>query len=112
MPDAAPLSPPEPSVDPSEPSLPPPSPSIQLTPLLGQARSEQDQILNTLYASQIATLVWAAEAAGGLEQSRRGVIVGIALQRSPNNAQGVLGVQERRVFLAVMKIVQDLLKQT
>ncbi|KAI0810970.1 hypothetical protein BC629DRAFT_1589711 [Irpex lacteus] len=109
MPDTAPLLPPEPSADPSEPSLPPPSPSIQLTPVLGQAPSEHGQTLHSLYASQIATLIWTAEAAGALDSGRRGVIVGIALQKSPEEESTQ---HEQKVFVGVMRMVTELLKQS
>lgn len=109
MPDTAPLLPPEPSADPSEPSLPPPSPSIQLTPVLGQAPSEHGQTLHSLYASQIATLLWTAEAAGALDSGRRGVIVGIALQKSPEEESTQ---HEQKVFVGVMRMVTELLKQS
>ena len=108
MPDTAPLLPPELSSDPSVLSLPPPSPSIQLTPILGQAPSEHGQTLHSLYASQIATLIWTAEAAGALESGRRGVIVGIALQKSPEQGSTE---HEQKVFLGVMGMITELLKQ-
>lgn len=92
--------------------MPSPSPSIQLTPLLGQAQSEQAHILHSLYASQVATLVWSAGAVGEMEHGRRGVIVGIALKKSEGDVEGERNTRERRVFLGVMKIVKDLLKQS
>ncbi|KAI0093698.1 hypothetical protein BDY19DRAFT_989250 [Irpex rosettiformis] len=109
MPDTAPLLPTEPSPNPSDISLPPPSPSIQLTPVLGQAPSEHDQTLHSLYASQIATLVWTAEAAGALDSGRRGVIVGIALRKSSGEEGSTGG--EQRVFIGAMGMVTELLKQ-
>ncbi|KAI0689792.1 hypothetical protein BC835DRAFT_1282269 [Cytidiella melzeri] len=110
MPDTAPLLPPPPSVDSSEPSLPPPPPSIQLTPLLGQAQSEHGHTLHSLYASQVATVVWTAEETREMEVDRRGVIVGVALRSSPDDAEGGSNEHEQRVFLGVMKMIRELLK--
>ncbi|KAK0239954.1 hypothetical protein EDD85DRAFT_823896 [Armillaria nabsnona] len=101
-----------PAIDPTNPnaiSLPPPSPAIQLTPLLGNAPSEHVQILHNLFASQIATLVWAAEAESIMQPSRQSVIVGIALQKSNVTEGGELSDTERATFLGVMDMVQGLL---
>jgi proteasome assembly chaperone 3 len=110
MPDTAPLLPSEPSQNTSEPSLPPPPPSIQLTPLFGQAPSEFAQTLYSLYASQVATLIWTAEAAGEADGGRRGIVVGVALRGSPEN--GDSRGHEQKVFLGVMTMIQEMLKQT
>ena len=111
MPDTAPLLPPEPSSDPSVLSLPPPSPSIQLTPILGQAPSEHGQTLHSLYASQVATLVWTAQGGGELDLGRRGVTIGIALRRLPEGGQTGSHEHEQKVFYGVMKMVEEMFKQ-
>lgn len=60
-------------------------------------------MLHSLYASQIATLVWT------LSQQdipdRRSVIVGIALKKTESEES------TRKVFLGVVSVVKDLLKQ-
>lgn len=100
--------------DSSEPSLPPPPASIQLTPLLGNADSEHIQTLHSLYTSQIATLIWVAEAEGPLVNERRPVIVGIALRKSgdtlgSSNADEIgLNEHEKKVFYGVMELVREL----
>ncbi|KAG7447892.1 uncharacterized protein BT62DRAFT_946645 [Guyanagaster necrorhizus] len=103
-----------PAIDPADPiaiSLPPPPPAIQLTPLLGNAPSEHLQTLHNLFASQIATLVWAAEEESIIRPSRQSVIVGIALQKSDVNEGVGLSDTERATFLGVMDMVQRLLVQ-
>ena len=113
MPPAEPLLPPPPASDPSQPSLPPPPPSVQLTPLLGNAQSEHLQALHSLYASQIATLIWVSEAEGALALERRAVIVGIALRRSGDEMEGAaLSKEEKDVFFGVMDVVRALLTRT
>ncbi|PSR77353.1 hypothetical protein PHLCEN_2v7954 [Hermanssonia centrifuga] len=95
------------------PSLPPPPPSIQLTPLLGNAQSDHMQTLHSLYASQVATLVWTSEAEGSIDSDRRGVIVGIALQNvAEKGHEGGLSEHERGVFHGVMAMVKDLLARS
>ncbi|KAG8217712.1 hypothetical protein J3R82DRAFT_5868, partial [Butyriboletus roseoflavus] len=69
--------------------LPSPSPAIQLTPIFGSAPSVHMQTLYSLYAAQIATLVWLAT--GG---EPRSVVVGIALWRSEEEQQNFYGVME------------------
>ena len=112
MPAAARLLPPEPSADPLQPSLPAPSPSIQLTPLLGGPQSEHEQVLHSLYAAQAATLVWSVGAADGMEHNRRDVIVGIALEKAAEDAEGPQSTRERRIFFGVMKMLRDVLTQS
>ncbi|KAH0827178.1 hypothetical protein J3R83DRAFT_4870 [Lanmaoa asiatica] len=83
----------------------PPPPAIQLTPIFGSAPSAHMQTLYSLYAAQIATLVWLA--IGG---EPRSVVVGIALQRSNRRTEGELGKEEQQTFHAVMEALQVILK--
>ncbi|KAI0345161.1 hypothetical protein BDW22DRAFT_1354053 [Trametopsis cervina] len=107
IPDTAPLLSLESIAELAEFSLPPPPPAIQLTPLLGHAQSEHMQTLHTLYASQAATLVWIAEASGIMAPERRGVIVGVALKRSPED--GRASEYEQKIFHGVMGMLKELL---
>ncbi|KAF8910992.1 hypothetical protein CPB84DRAFT_1763076 [Gymnopilus junonius] len=84
--------------------LPEPSPAIQLTSLLGSAPSEHLQTLYSLYASQIATIVWTEEAQHGLDGQRRSVVVGLALNKNERDGGG-----ETEVFESVMSMLHDLL---
>ena len=107
---------PPPSPDPEQPNvvpLPVPPPSLQLTPLLGSAPTERVQTLHSLYASQIATLVWTMEEASVLEADRRAVVVGIALAKTTGAAEdsSELSPHDRSVFYGVMGMVRDLLAQ-
>ena len=114
MPSTMPLLPP-PLPDPSKPNsipLPAPPPSLQLTPLLGSAPSERAETLHSLYASQIATLVWTLEEANILESERRAVIVGIALSKAAGVTESTeLSAQDRSVFRGVMDMVRELLQK-
>jgi len=104
---------PAPPPDPSEPQvqpLPLPPAAIQLTPLFGSAQSEHMQTLHSLYAAQIATIVWTAESEGPLEVVRRNMVVGIALRKSDGTSDGNgLSQQEREVFVGVMNMLRDAL---
>lgn len=91
--------------------LPPPPPGIQLTPLLGNAQSEHLRTLHGLYASQIATIIWASEAQAALGIERRNVVVGIALARIPRDEESGLSDAEREVFNGVMGMIKRSLKQ-
>ncbi|KAK7020550.1 hypothetical protein R3P38DRAFT_2970120 [Favolaschia claudopus] len=98
--------------DPDQPnvrSLPEPPAAIQLTPLLGAAPSEHLQTLHCLYASQIATLLWTAGSSNPLEVTRRPIIIGVALRKSPATDDEGLSEHERSVFGGVMSMVQELL---
>lgn len=103
---------PPPPPDPSEPNiipLPIPPPSLQLVPLLGSAPSERIQTLHSLYASQIATLVWTLEEASVLEADRRPVVVGIALAKTTGSAvSSELSPHDRAVYHGVMEMVREL----
>jgi proteasome assembly chaperone 3 len=100
---------------------PPPAASVQLTSLMGIAPSAHLQTLHALYATQIATLIWAleGEAAGDAETmaTRRPVVVGVALKRdaSPGPAQATgsgLSGSERAVFLGVVAMLVELLRKS
>lgn len=91
-------------------ALPPPPPSIQLTPLLGSAPTDHLRTLYTLYASQVATIIWIAEAGGLMDGHRRSVIVGLALEKSGGEDQG-LSEAERETFHQVMGMIRDLVKE-
>ncbi|KAI0819540.1 hypothetical protein BC628DRAFT_1402112 [Trametes gibbosa] len=112
MPSTMPLLPPPPPdpMAPNELPLPIPPPSLQLTPLLGGAPTEQIQTLHSLYASQIATLVWTLEEASAFEAERRPVVVGIALARAAQPSQSSeLSAHDRSIFRGVMGMVRELL---
>ncbi|GJE87142.1 hypothetical protein PsYK624_032250 [Phanerochaete sordida] len=111
IPDATPLIPPPAlPADSSEVPLPPPPPSIHLTPLLGNAPTEHLQTLHSLYAAQVATLVWTSSADGLVGDSRRAIIVSIALRPVPGAEGGEsLSEHERRMFHGIMAVVRTLL---
>lgn len=85
--------------DPLEP-LPCPHPAIQLTPIFGSAPSAHMQTLYSLYAAQIATLVWLT--IGG---EPRSVVVGIALEKSKKHTDE----EEQHTFRGVMAALQALM---
>lgn len=92
-------------------ALPAPFPAIQLTPLLGSSPSDHHQTLQSLYASQIATLIWENPSHDTFDGSRRSVVVGLALRRADNAGMGCeLSEDERATFRGVMKMVQDVLR--
>ncbi|GLB34887.1 hypothetical protein LshimejAT787_0204520 [Lyophyllum shimeji] len=113
LPDTTPLLP-APPPDPLYPNqvLPPPPPAIQLTPLFGSAPSEHTQTLHSLYAAQIATIVWLQEGFGSIGNRRRSVVVGLALKKSDDGGHDE-GVTEREkvVFQGVMSSLQELLSR-
>ncbi|KAG2041588.1 hypothetical protein BDR03DRAFT_913113 [Suillus americanus] len=78
--------------------LPAPPVAIQLTPLLGGASSEHLQTLHSLYAAQIATIIWVEEAKK-MAVDRKSVVVGIALRDA----------DERKTFHGVMNHLYHLL---
>jgi len=65
------------------------------------------QVLHSLYASQIATIIWTLESEGIMEASRRSVVVGIALSKS-TQSDGNLTEAERETFLQVMSMLREL----
>ena len=112
IPDTVPLLPPPPS-HPSDPNrllLPPPPAAIQLTYLLGGSSSEHMQTLHSLYAAQIATIIWTHESQTALEASRRSIVVGVALCGRDSDANA--DKRERAVFEGVMTMLQELLLST
>lgn len=115
MPSTMPLlpAPPPDAAQPNERPLPVPPPSLQLTPLLGSAPIDRMQTLHSLYASQIATLVWTLEEASVLEADRRPVVVGVALAKSTSEPaqSSELSPHDRTVFRGVMEIVRELLER-
>ncbi|KAF7304822.1 hypothetical protein MKEN_01196300 [Mycena kentingensis (nom. inval.)] len=100
IPNTIPLAPP---ASPNE--LPEPSPAIQLTPLLGNAPTPHMQTLHSLYAAQIATIMWTT--ASPLDVTRRSVVVGIALKPSQSDDE-TLSQRERDVFAGVMSMVAEI----
>ncbi|KAF7440726.1 hypothetical protein PC9H_001074 [Pleurotus ostreatus] len=107
IPSTAPLLVPSDAPDADEDQLPQPPPSIQLTPLMGSAQSDHMHTLNSLYASQIATLVWLAEET--LRPSRRNVVVGLALRRTDSETIPALIDVEKRTFVQIMGVVREAL---
>jgi hypothetical protein len=77
-------------------------------PLLGNAPSPHIQTLHSLYAAQIATIIWTAGSNSPLEVSRKSVVVGIALRKSDGHDDAGLTESERIVFAGVMSMVQEL----
>ena len=67
------------------------------------------QSLYSLYASQIATIVWLAESEGLLGVSHRGVIVGIALKKR-SGGPGVIA-EDTETFRSVMDMVYEVVQQ-
>jgi hypothetical protein len=63
--------------------------------------------LHSLYAAQIATILWTAEFDGPLEVDRRNVVVGIALRKSDGAGSDELSQEEREVFRGVMDMLRD-----
>ena len=66
------------------------------------------QSLYSLYASQIATIVWLAESEGLLGVSHRGVIVGIALKKR-SGGSGVTA-EDTETFRSVMDMVYEVVQ--
>lgn len=108
IPSTAPLLVPSDAPDAGEDQLPQPPPSIQLTPLMGSAQSDHMHTLNSLYASQIATLVWLAEEEA-LRPTRRNVVVGLALRRTDSETIPALVDVEKRTFVQIMGVVREAL---
>ena len=81
--------------------FPAPPAGIQLTPLLGGSPSEHLQTLHSLYAAQIATIIWVEEEKRSLAVDRRSVVVGIALRKAKATGDE-LDADERNIFHGVM----------
>lgn len=88
--------------------LPSPPAALQLTTLLGSAPSEHMHTLYSLYASQIATIIWTVEGEGPSEVSRRSVVVGLALRKSEETSGMGLTERERNIFQGVMTMLYEL----
>lgn len=86
--------------------LPAPPAGIQLTPLLGGASSEHLQTLHSLYAAQIATIIWVEEEKRSLAAVRRSVVVGIALRKAKEGDE-----LERNTFHGVMDYLYRILDE-
>ncbi|KAF9227688.1 hypothetical protein BS17DRAFT_774160 [Gyrodon lividus] len=97
--------------DPAPEPLPSPPAAIQLTPLFGSAPSEHMQTLHSLYAAQIATLIWLADDEELMGSDRRSVIVGVALRKSKNVSEEELNKEERQVFHGIMDTLRTSLKE-
>ncbi|KAH8833680.1 hypothetical protein DL96DRAFT_1577967 [Flagelloscypha sp. PMI_526] len=106
LPSKIPLPPrPEPNPDtPTQIPLPDPSPAIEITPLLSSAPSEDIQTLHNLYAAQIATLIWTAEAENHVDV-RRPLVLGIALRKSNSSGHEL----NPEIFGGIMKMVSEVL---
>lgn len=70
------------------------------------------QTLHSLFASQIATIIWTAESDGSLEINRRNVVVGLALRKSESSSGDGLNQQERDLFVGVMDMLRDTLSKS
>jgi len=70
------------------------------------------QTLHSLYAAQIATIVWTAESDGLLEVDRRNIVVGIALRKSDGGDGGGISPEDREVFVGVMDMLRELLARS
>ncbi|PPR03619.1 hypothetical protein CVT24_007736 [Panaeolus cyanescens] len=104
IPPTAPLLPPsQESSAPNTLALPTPSPAIHLTPLLGSASSEDLQTLHSLYAAQIATIIWTDELNRKGDDSRRSVVVGLALAKVDDDEK------IREVFQSIMSMLLEVL---
>lgn len=91
--------------------LPEPPASIVLSPLFGAPppalgdSPEDAQTLQSIYVSQIATLIWTHDPA----TTTKPVIVGLALKKLPGSSSD--DDRRRQVFLGVMKTVLACLQQ-
>jgi len=100
-----------PLIPPSQPDvLPTPPTAIQLTTLLGSAPSDHMRILHSLYASQIATIVW-LQGSTNAEGSRRSVVVGLALKPLKDADDTEITDGQRKTFYGIMEMLQQLLQQ-
>jgi len=99
-------------------AFPEPPVSIQITNLLGAPPSEHIGDLYSLYATQIAAIVWTQEEIPGTlpaESGRRNIIVGLALKAGKASQAGVqdsgLTDGERKMFVGVMEMLTSSLKR-
>ncbi|KZV86623.1 hypothetical protein EXIGLDRAFT_774441 [Exidia glandulosa HHB12029] len=113
MSSAAPMIPPLPPPPGSENELvlPEPSASIVLSPLFGApppalgASSDDAQTMQSIYVSQIATLVWTHDPL----TTSKPVVVGLALKKLANSIS--TPDAQRSAFLGVMKLVMESLRK-
>ena len=82
---------------------PTPPAAIQLIPLFGSTPTEHMRTLYSLYASQLATIIWCH---GVGEHPRQSVVVGLALIRSENEE---VAEYEKTVFQGVMVMLHEIL---
>ena len=100
-----------PLIPPSQPGvLPTPPTAMQLTTLLGSVPSDHMRILHSLYASQIATIVW-LQGSTSAEGSRRSVVVGLALKPLKDADDTEITDRQRKTFHGIMEMLQQLLQQ-
>lgn len=66
--------------------------------------------LHSLYASQIATVIWTEEVQEFLEAERRRIVVGLALRKSEAEGLGLTD-HERKVFYGVMDMIRELVQR-
>jgi len=65
--------------------------------------------LHSLYAAQIATIVWTEGAFGLLGNFRKRVVVGLALRKSDGADDEGVTEKEKDVFQGVMSALRELL---
>jgi len=82
-----------------------------LTTLLGSPSSEHMQTLHSLYATQIATIIWTQEAVQGSD-SRRSVVIGLALSKMEGLESNEMAQKEKELFQGVMAMIYHLLRST
>jgi len=88
--------------------LPNPPPAIELSRLFGTTPSDEDDLLYSLYASQIATIVWTNDGEDAIGE-RRNVIVGLALRRKAPQER-IPAEDNRELYMEVMGMVLELLE--
>lgn len=93
----------------SEPlALPKPPPAVELSKVFGAAPSDEGDVLYSLYASQIAAMIWTNDSEDAIGGERRNVIVGLALKKVQN--EGVPAEDDREIYAEVVEMVMELLE--
>ncbi|KLO14500.1 hypothetical protein SCHPADRAFT_851115 [Schizopora paradoxa] len=87
--------------------LPKPPPAVELSKVFGTAPSDEDDLLYSLYASQIATTVWTSNAEDAIGGERRNVMVGLSLRKKMPNGDPE---REREMYMQVIEMVMELLE--